>query len=272
MIEMSLKESLRRNERPIIILIVLVLSIFPFFKPLNLPLPTYEYTTRAYRKVDELKPGDLVLVSYDFDPGSWVEIGNALNAVLQHLFQKDVRIVLVSFVQSGPPLEEKAIREINIGDAKYGEDYVILGFIPGFETGMAAYASNPRTLKQDYYGTPIEEIPIMKDVQSITDFELYVFGCITWIDPWMRQFSGKLPIILCIDAAGMPLIIPWIGSGQLYSALRGARGAAEYCALLGTVGPATMYMDAGSLTGIFALLLVIIGNIIFLRERARRKE
>ena len=269
---MNLKEWLRRNERSLIILILLVLSILPFYISFTVPLPTYHYTTKAYEKVNQMNKGDLVLVSFDFSPGSWVEIGTAMSSVVQHQFQKQVRIVFISFTAEAPPLIERALKEIDIGDAKYGEDYVILGFIPGFETGMASFVSNPRILEQDYYGTTIDKIPIMDDVHSITDFKLFTFGCITWIDPWMRQFSGTLPIILCIDAAGMPLVIPWIDSGQLYTAIRGARGSAEYDTLIGRVGPALRLMNAGSVTGIYAFLLVIVGNIIFLRERARRRN
>lgn len=268
---MSLTELLKRNDRVIILFITLLLSIVPFFKPLGLPLPTYELTTKAYLKVDEVQPGDLVLVSYDFGPGVWVELGNAMNPVVQHLLNKKAKIVMISFQATGPPLQERTLREIDIGDAKYGEDYVILGFIPGFETGMAAFVSNPRVLEQDYYGTPIEDLPIMEDVQSISDFKLYIFACFTWLDPWMRQFAGKFPIISANDASAIPLLIPYIDAGQLYTAIRGARGAAEYEALLGISGKAASYMDAGSVTGIYAIVLIIIGNIVFLRERARRR-
>lgn len=271
---MSTKGWLGKNERGVIILILLILSILPYFVPFIIPLPTYEWTTKAYQEVNKMKEGDLVLVSFDFDAGSYVETGNGLESIVQHLFNRGVKIVFVSFAVGGVgvPLIEKALKDLDLGDAQYGTDYINLGFVPGFETGMAAFASNPRTLTQDFYGTPIENLPIMNGVHAMTDFKLYVFGCMTSIEPWMRQFAGKLPIILVVDATGMALNIPYIQSGQLVSVIRGARGSAEYDALIGRVGPATKLNNAGSVTGVYAIVLIIAGNILYFQDRAKRRE
>jgi len=166
-------------------------------------------TIKAYRCIDELEPGDLVLVSPDFVPGMWVEVGPAMNAIMQHLFMKKVKIIIVSFYSDGPVLAEKIISEIDVGDARYGVDYVNLGYIPGLETAMAAFVENPRVIEYDYYGTPIGELEIMEEVDSIDDFKLYVFACVTWPDPWVRQFAGKIPrIINIISPAGISLVMP----------------------------------------------------------------
>jgi hypothetical protein len=267
---MSITKTLRSSENGIIILVLLAVSILPYFVAFSLPLPPYEFTTKAFNEVNSLKRGDIAVVSVDFDPGSWVDIGLPTEAVVQQMFNKGVKMVFISFYSYGPPLTERIINESSKGNATYGKDYVNLGFIPGFETGMAGFASNPRIITQDYYGTSIDNIPIMDSVHTLTDFKLFFFGTITAIDPWMRQFSGKLPIVLAIDEGGMALDIPWIQSGQLYSAIRGARGAAEYDQLLGVVGPALNLVNAASLTGIYALLLVVAGNFIFWRDRLSR--
>jgi len=270
---MSLLESLKRNDRQLIFLVVLVLSIFPAFQPLGIPLPTYDLTTRAYQAIETLKSGELVLVSFDFGPAVWVEMGPPMKAMLQHLFIKRVRMVIVSFEETGagPPMAERALREIDLRGAKYGVDYVNLGFIPGLETGMAAFVENPRRYTHDFYGTPVERFEIMKDIKSIKDFKLYIFACYTWVDPWMRQFHGRVPqIIGVLSADAIPLVMPWIEAKQLYTAVRGMRGGAEYEALIKRPSEATSYMDAASLTLTFGLLLVFVANYSYLRKRFSR--
>jgi len=271
---MSLVQSLKRNDRQIIFLIVLVLSILPAFYKLNIPLPSFALTTKAYQAVDALKPGDLVLLSFDFNPSQWVELGPPMKGILTHLFTKGARIVIVSFEETGagPPMAERALNEVDKGQAKYGVQYVNLGFIPGLETGMAAFVANPLRYTNDLYGTPIQQLEIMNDVKSIQDFKMYVFACYTYVDPWMRQFYGKVPIIIgVLSSDAIPQVMPWIASKQLYTAVRGMRGGAEYEALIKQPGEATSYMDAASLTLTFGLVIIVVANYQYLRLKKERK-
>jgi len=266
----GLIEVLGRNYRQVIWIGVLILCFLPAFVPLGVPISIDKLTIKAYKCIEELEPGDLVLVSPDFTPGMWVEVGPAMNAIMQHLFMKKVRIIIVSFYIDGPVLAEKILREIDIGDAKYGVDYVNLGYLPGMETAMAAFVENPRRIEYDYYGTPVEELEIMKDVKSIEDFKLYIFACVTWPDPWIRQFSGKVPkIITVISPAAISLVMPYVSGGQLYSMLPGTKGGAEYETLMKRPGVATSIMDATSLCLTFVMLLVIVGNVSYWRKRLR---
>jgi len=266
--EADIWKFLSKYDRQIIFSIVLILSFIPAFRPLMLPLPQYELTNKAFNYIESLKPGDLVLVSFDFTPGVWVELGTAMKAVMQHLFIKKLKIVIIAFDINGPTLAEKVINEINLMGAEYGVDYVILGYIPGMETGMASFVANPRMIERDYYGNPTAEMEIMKKVKSISDFKLYIFACYTWIDPWMRQFSGKVSkIIGILSSDAIPQVMPYISSGQLYTAVRGMRGAAEYEQLLGMPGEATSYMDAVSLTLTFGVILIFFANSQYLRKK-----
>lgn len=261
---------LNQYYRQIIFIAVLIGCFLPAFIPLGFPISATPLTVKAYNYIEELEPGDLVLVSVDYGPNAWAEIGPGMNAIVQHLFLRKVNIVFVSFVTDGPPMTEKLLAEIDLAGAKYGIDYVILGYIPGDEVGMASFAENPLKLTVDYYGNNIDQLDVMKKVKAIGDFKLYIPAHITGPEAWIRQFSGKIQvIIMTISPAALALVQPWVDSGQLYSMLPGTKGGGEYEVLLRKPGIATSIMDATSLTLTLVMALIIIGNIVYRQETSR---
>jgi len=261
-------EILSKYDRQIIFLVVLILTFMPAFYPIGLPLPQYFLTNKVYDAINSLKPGDLVLISFDFAPGVWVELGIAMKDIMQHLFIKRARVVIIAFDPNGPALAHRVLNEIDLKGAVYGKDYVVLGYIPGLEAGMAAFVSNPKMFTVDYYGNPTADMPIMNAFNTIGDFKMYIFACYTWVDPWMRQFSGKIDIIIGVLSADIvPQVMPYINTGQLYSLIRGSRGAAEYEQLLGIKGEATAFMDAASLTVSLGVILTIVANYGYLKKK-----
>ncbi|MEM2127295.1 MAG: hypothetical protein QW486_07150 [Candidatus Bathyarchaeia archaeon] len=261
---------LGQNYRQIIFIIVLIGCFFPAFFPIGLPISTSPLTVKAYRFIEALKADDLVLVSIDYGPGGWAEIGPGMNAVVQHLFLKKVNIVFVSFVTDGPAMTEKLLKEIDIAGAKYGVNYAILGYMPGDEVAMAAFAENPLRITKDYYGNEIGQLDIMKKITTIGDFKLYIPAHITGPEPWIRQFYGKVQtIIMVISPAALSLVQPWVDSGHLYSMIPGTKGGGEYEVLLRKPGIATSIMDATSLTLTLVMVLIIIGNIVYRKERSK---
>jgi hypothetical protein len=261
-------ETLSKYDRQIIFLVVLVLTFLPAFYPIGLPLPQYFLTNKVYNAINSLNPGDLVLISFDFSPGEWVELGIAMKDIMQHLFIKHARLVIIAFSPNGPALANKVLSEIDLKGAVYGKDYVVLGYIPGDEAGMAAFVSNPKMFTVDYYGNPIANMPIMNAFNTISDFKMYIFACYTWVDPWLRQFSGKVGMIIGVLSADIvPQVMPYINSGQMYSLIRGSRGAAEYEQLMGIKGEATAFMDAASLTVSLGVVLTIVANYGYLKKR-----
>lgn len=270
---MSITKMLKQNERRLIFLILLILSILPAFIPTKFPLALGDSTKKLYYYIDQLQPGSKILMSFNFAPAGWVEVGDGMEAIVQHLINKNMKIVFVSFAVTGPPLVERVFNEINVGGAKYGVDYVNLGFIPGIETGMAAFVENPRRYSIDYYGTSINGLPLMKEINSISDFSAYIFSEMAAPDAEMRQFSGKVPVMACvISPSAASLITPWAASGQLHSYLMGANGAAQYETLLGIPRGGMALMGATNLTLSFGIALMIFGNVIYFYERYKQPK
>jgi hypothetical protein len=154
---------------------------------------------------------------------------------------------------------------------EYGVDYVNLGYIAGFETAMSAFASNPNGVKEaDFYGTPISSIPLMDEVQNIEDLKYIAFTTSTSQDHYIRQFTGySTKVVGCIQSLYFSVMKVYMGAGQIEGFVNGLRGSAEYELLINDFGVGVLTMDQVSATHIYAIILLIIGNIAF---HMRRRE
>jgi hypothetical protein len=231
-----------------------------------LPLPISLYTVAVFEYMDKLPKGAIIMMSFDYVPGTSAELIPQNIAIMNHMISKGIKGVFVTFEAAGVGMIEKAVRESKMDiKYKYGEDYVILGYIPGFETGMATFASNTWIVGRDYYGNPIDALPIMTNVKTIKDFNLVIFTTQTSQDHYIRQWSGKgVPVAGCIQSYYFSIIKTYTEAGQLIGFLNGLRGAAEYEKLTAIPGKALITMDATSLTHLLAVVLVMISNICYL--------
>jgi hypothetical protein len=170
---------------------------------------------------------------------------------------------------------DDALKKLPAGvAAKNGVNWVNLGYISGGENGVAALAANIRSVvSKDYFGTPIAEIPMMKDINGAKDFKAAFWwgGSEGSIPYGIRQLVGpyNLPMSGSCTTNEVPNYSPYISSGQLKGLFGGIRGSAEYEILLGVPGPALGQAMATNFGGLYFLALVIIGNILYLIQRSR---
>jgi len=75
----------------------------------------------------------------------------------------------------------------------------------------------------------------------------------------------------CVTAVMGPENYPYLNSGQLKGLVAGLKGAAEYETLLGKPAIATRGMPAQSAVHILIIVLIVIGNILYLVEKRKRK-
>jgi len=256
--------------RHVIYLALTILVAIPLVAPLGLPVQVSAYTKEMYDAVEALPPGRPVGVSISWGSANWPECGPQATAVLEHLFKRPVRLLLASWVVEGPMLFERILNEIDKAGKRYGEDYVLLPFIPGGETAFAAYAADivGASGGVDYYGKSLRELSAMKDIRNIDDLSYQIFTTNTSIDGEMRQW-GKYKVKLgCgLLAGAVPGAMPYIVAGRIIGMLNGIRGAAEYELLIKKPGLGLKSTDAVSLSHVLALSLVIGGNIVYFGRR-----
>jgi hypothetical protein len=194
---------------------------------------------------------------------------------VEHLFEKDIKVIAAALWAPGPPLAQRVFDDLAPKYGKvYGEDYVNLGFKEGREAVMLSVAEDlRRTFPRDYYGTPLDSLPMLKGIESLQDISMIVAVSAGYpgIKEWIQQLSTRYEIVIGggVTAVTGPEMYPYIQSGQLVGLLSGMKGAAEYEQLVKRPGLGISGMVAQSTVHVMVVVFIIFANVIFLLEKRR---
>ena len=277
-------------DRRIIFLIVGLSVLIPLIKPewINLPIRPTRESQIVFDEINKLNEGDKLLLSFEYSPSTKPEIHPMAIAILKHLYAKKIQVYGFALWPDGNFMSSEVFSEVSDDYGKiYGVDYVNLGFKPVAEAVVKGISSDIRTLyTADLHGTPINDIPMMKDVINIEDFD-FVFslsagfpGSKEWVqygcDPKNIPMSTGCTSIQVTD------ILPYVENGQIRGILAGMPGAAEYESLVEaelrkmdiTVKPgkASSMMAAQSIAHVVIVLFIILGNITYYITRKKNRK
>jgi len=278
----DLLERFQNMDRRWVFLGMALSILLPMLVPFSFPFQIDERVRSLYDAVEELDEGDIVFISADFDPGSRPELEPFYRANLHHLFRNDVKIVSATLWPSAPPLVLPIMQEIAEEYGKeYGKDWVFLGYKDGKELAIKAIGEDiPNAFPQDYQGTPLGELPIMKGIKKAKDFPLLisVSAGFPGTQAYVLQIQGQynLKIASACTAVSGPDYIPYYKAGQLVGLSAGMPGSAHYEELVfpGDLKEGRLLLGiAGynvlNLGHIFIVLLILAGNIAFFLTRPR---
>lgn len=264
--------------RPIIYsLLVITVVTFVLF-PLGLPMKVGERPKAFYQKLEEIPDGSTVWYGVDTGAGGLPELRAAMVAVGKYLFSRDIKIIFASpGSNEGPIIYSMILKDMKIpSDKEYGVDYVFLGYIAGGETAMAALAADIKgLLTTDYFGTSLNDLPIMEEVNGASDFS-FVFCFTSGTDPvnnyirqWQTPYNIKLGFVV-LSAMGPPTE-PYYPN-QVVALLSSAKQGAEFELLLGEPGYGVASMDAQSAVHVMLIFFILLGNgYTFYRDRLEVK-
>lgn len=260
------------EQRHIIYLLLAIMIAIPYIQPIGIPVETSKMTRDFYNKLKSLPEGSAVVLMVDVGLGSWVELGPATVAVVQHLLDLPIKLLISGGSAELPVVWEYTLEQGNIklGDNKYGEDYVVLGFITGGEPAAAALADNLHLTKEDQYGTPLEEIPMMKDLRTAADVKVVLSIMAGTQEEWyLRQWRAPYgtDVGIIVSAVTTALAMTYYVSGQIFGMVNSLRGGAEYELLISKPGKGVVGTDMLSLSHLLLVGLLIIGNIQLLYEK-----
>jgi len=267
---------MRRLDRRWIFLCVALLVVVPLLTGFHIaPVLPSARSRGFYDAIEKLPPGSTVLLPGDYDPGTIAENYPMHLAAARHLMRRNIKIIAVELYPGGPPLADQVLR---IAGAEYkkrdGYDYVNLGYKSGNEAVMSAMGSAgiPRTFPADRSGTPVGKIPVMKGIENFGQIAMIVSVSAGYpgTKEWVQQVVSRyhVPMVAGVTAVSAPEYYPYLQAGQLQGLLGGMAGAAEYEVLVNAPGLATRGMDAQSLAHIFIALMIILGNLAALPQRA----
>jgi len=267
----------KRLDRRYLHLLLIAVTVFPLLKPMGLPISIGVHSRTLYDYIQHLPPGSVVLNVFDWGPAQIPDAGVGAMAITQHLLSLPVKIVAFSQEVSAVMMYEYTMSRIKIPpDKKYGTDFVYFGFIAGLETALAAIAKDVHaTFVKDYYGTPVEQIPMMDKIRTVKDFALVVetTNTGTHVDGFLRQWKSPYgtPIAINIGAVMVPTYLPYY-PGQVLAVIAGARGGSEYELLIKQPGPGVASLDAVSTSHLLVIIFIAIGNIQYFIEKRKRRE
>lgn len=267
--------------------IVSVLLLFPIGMPLKIS-PEVQHT---YDLIDNLQPGDVVIVNFCLSASGYAQLKGACNSVIAHIFEKPGVSVIFTMVSDQAPIMLEEIIDINgelmdghtgypwyeIRGKQYLEDYVNMGFFPGISNWIAALSMNFRDSlgDNDWYGVDVVEFFEEHNIQSAEDVDLVVsFDSDDGAGDFMRYFFLEYgtPVIQSMIGVMVAGAKVQYNAGNYAGIIPSIRGAAEYQFLAGYKGMALTQMDAFSMGQFFLILLMIIGNLGYHGYGKKRKE
>jgi hypothetical protein len=236
--------------------------------PKPLPIVPSRATLGVYDAIAAVPEDKLIVISTDWDASTQAETGPQTETIITACFQLHRRFAIMNL---SPPMGTKLANDIAVRVAKeyhatYGVDWCNWGYKYGFDNVLIAMAKNiPKTMGDDFYGTPVRDLPMMRDVRSIKDVGLVIeiTGLASITELWIGLIQGiyGTPLATAYTAVMAPGYYPFLDSRQMRGMLVGAKGAAEMEVLVKRPGRASAIMNVQSWAHLLIIFLIIVGNL-----------
>jgi hypothetical protein len=264
----------RQLDRRLVFAVIFLAVALPLVFPIGLTGEVSPDTQTVFQLLDGLSPGDAILVSFDCEASSWPEIGPVAEALVRHAFERDVRIIGISFLSEGTLLGYELLSRLAARAGKeYGSHWAYLGFRPQYVAAILGMGESiQREFPRDFLDTEVDDLPLLADVRSYADVTLVISIADDSMPQYWIEYAGArygARIIAGLSAVMVTTFTPYRDSGQLAGLIGGLKGAAEYEQLLGYRGAGRRGMDAQSMAHLAIIALVLIGNIGFFTGRRR---
>lgn len=269
-----------KTERQLIYTVLFIAVALPLIFPLGWKTEVSGYTKMAYDLVESTPPGEVVIISFDYDPSTMTELQPMGEAMIEHAFKKDLKIIATALWPMGVQMADQAFEKVcrDYPEKQYGIDYVNMGYkVGGMVTIQAMGRSFAEVFPIDQSGMKYSEIPMLKPVTRLKD--------ITWVSslssgtPGMKEWvmvardMYNVPVTGGCTAISAPGFFPYVNEQkQLVGLLGGLKAASEYESLIGRVGTATTKMDAQAIAHLLILVFIAIGNVKAIVKRRRKEQ
>jgi hypothetical protein len=278
--------------RIIYLLVILALS-YPLMTGYVLRPAKMRSAEDLYQVIENLprSADKMVLVAFDWGPSTAAENRPQTTTVIEHLMRLRIPFAVITTYPYGAPFLDDVpngvaarLQQEKPGEKwEYGVDWVNLGYQPGgaiMIQGLARAADLSAVIKTDARGTPLREIPCMKEVVNLKNISLLaqITGLVGVFSNWIQFFQQddyKPEVVHGCTSITIPEAYIYYVSGQIKGLYEGVAGAAWYDYLLSERYPLRQTTDAGrvntSLASAHLLILglILVGNVITFVKRKR---
>jgi hypothetical protein len=263
---------IRFMDRRIIFALMILGVALPLLVKIDLPVRVTADVRSVYDYIEKLKPGDVLLISYDHDTGTLPEMVPMSTAILRHAFSRNLKLVGMALRAEGSAIGRQAFRRVGQEFGKVeGVDYVFLGYRPEITASILGLGTSfQRVFPQDDRGVPVDSIPLMRQVHSYADIALVISISdddtpVYWVNYGNARY--QVAVAPAVTAVMATTFFPFINSHQIVGMVAGLKGAAEYERLIDRKDRASRGMDAQSIAHIVVIGFILIGNVAFFITR-----
>lgn len=265
-------------ERRIIYALLLIAVTLPLIYPIGWKTEVSGYTQQAYDLIDSSAEGDVVIISFDYDPSTMTELQPMGEAMIDHAFKKNLKVIATALWPMGVQMADQAFNKVleDYPDKVYGRDFVNLGYkVGGMVTIQSMGRSLPEVFPSDQKGQKYQEIPMLKGINKLRD--------VAWVSslssgtPGLKEWvmaakdMYNVPVTGGCTAVSAPGFFPYVNEQkQLNGLLGGLKSASEYESLINRIGSATVKMDAQSVAHLLILFFIFVGNLKAILNRRRK--
>jgi hypothetical protein len=237
-----------------------------------------------------------VLTVFDYEPARAGELEAAAVPMFdQMILLRHPRLTFISTSETGAILAERFISSGPLSGHNYqsGSQYLNLGYLPGGQMGIRAFAENPSLIAQ--YPFPqsfnffdfappaqASTFPPLEGVSTLSNFAVLILitdnadSARVWIEQ-TTSARGAMPVVVVSSAQAAPMIQPYYASHQINGLVSGIYGGALFEQNnAGRPGTARAYWDAYSIGMLLAMALILGGGLVNLvlglRDRAAARE
>lgn len=288
---MDIFEKLMQLDRRWVFLFLIIACVITYAIPFQIPILVEPEVEKIFTFIDTLPEGSTIMVPIDYDPGSLAELHPMTYAIVEQCWRRKVKVLFSSLSQNSPGMADQAIRDISDSlmiEKEYngvvyppreivnGVDYCFLGYKPYPAIVILGMGQNFRLpFPTDYYGTPLDSLPMMKNIQNYDDVACVVdISGTNSTDYWISYGQGRYGFPLAIGVTGVSTAqyYPFYGSGQIFGIMGGMLGAAQYEELADNPGPAKDGMRVQLFAHIIIIAFIVLGNVGYFVSRRKLKR
>ena len=270
-------EFLKNLDRRYIFVLIALSVALPIAFNVTLPMPEDPQVKTLYDYVETLPEGSKIALSFDYDPSSEPELHPMAIAILHHAFRKKHKVYAISLYPAGPSMANDAFAKVAKvkTDAKYGKDFINLGFYYGPNTGLnqvAVFCSDiVKAFPKDEKKKDTTSYAMMKGFNSLKDAAVVI--SLSAGDPGVPAYVSEanakhgIKVAAGVTAVSAPRFYAYYNAGQLLGLLGGLGGAASYESFENVPGSAMQGMGAQSFAHLVIILLIVVSNILYLIEK-----
>jgi hypothetical protein len=237
----------------VVLLVVLLatLAVPSLAAPLQSP-PEDPAAATLFQQIDGLTDKDVVLIGYEWDARRISELKPLEQAVIGHLIQKHVKLILISTDPQGALLLFDLRDDlVQAGYERDGQDYILLGYKPGGDLALRSLAQDFRgVLGSDFQGNDATVSALVggletgKPINTLNDLAmiLVLADDASDVQGWAEQVYRvvpRRPLTFLLPAEAAPIVQPYLqpprNSAQVQIGhLAGKQGALAYEHLRGS--------------------------------------